>query len=522
MTRKGGGGQPHPPTITLLRTPEDSRADFMLTRLLQWAGTPRESFNIVTLDPDTLSFVPDTNIVVPMGAGALEVLTGRRDALSLRGYVWAEAGYYLLPTVSPDFILRGQSRYASAFINDIQKAVKLAEHGLPVELTDYNRVDMLPTTAMGKAQEYLQALRRYPLLPLAADIETPYASDDESERDDDDSWNIERISFSWGPFQAISLPFTGPYMAAIRQFLDAAGPMVTWNGDNFDNPRLKRAGFALNRPLFDAMVAWHVLHSDLPKGLGFVATFTCPWQPAWKHLSSREPVYYSCVDADVTWRSYDVIQADLKQVPGLWEAYDRDVIQLNPRLRKMEAAGMPVDHEIRLDRAQKLTQKLNEVAAEIHGAVPPALHRYSPAAGYVRAPSSTEGLVEIEVEAVVKRCGRCGLINPTKPHFKVTKKVANPCAGAEAVEATETITRWAEPLLWVPSSKALMEYQTHHHRPIPQKYDKKTGTRKPSMDKKGIKQCQRKYPDDRLYPLILQHRELQKIAGTYIGYVEGD
>ena len=42
------------------------------------------------------------------------------------------------------------------------------------------------------------------------------------------------------------------------------------------------------------------------------------------------------------------------------------------------------------------------------------------------------------------------------------------------------------------------------------------------MDKKAIKKCQGKYPDDPLYPLILQHRELQKIAGTYIGYVEED
>jgi DNA polymerase I-like protein with 3'-5' exonuclease and polymerase domains len=37
------------------------------------------------------------------------------------------------------------------------------------------------------------------------------------------------------------------------------------------------------------------------------------------------------------------------------------------------------------------------------------------------------------------------------------------------------------------------------------------------MDEKAIKELMRKYPDDKLYPLVLQYRELDKIAGTYIG-----
>ena len=240
------------------------KAGFMLTRLLQWAGLDRSDFAIANsvwcrppsnkldgqpFEKEAVSYcrsvnwdsiLPNYNVIVPMGNVPLNALTGRKGILTTRGYVRpGPSSNYIIPTVHPAFIVRGQSRYASAFINDVLKAVELSQNGLPIEHTDYNRTELLPATAFEKAKEYRQILSRNPNLPLAVDIETPYASEDESERGEDDSWNIERISFSWGPFQAISLPYTGPYMAAIRLLLEANGPMVTWNGDNFDNPRLR-------------------------------------------------------------------------------------------------------------------------------------------------------------------------------------------------------------------------------------------------------------------------------------------
>ena len=55
-------------------------------------------------------------------------------------------------------------------------------------------------------------------------------------------------------------------------------------------------------------------------------------------------------------------------------------------------------------------------------------------------------------------------------------------------------------------------------RPVPSSWDKKEGKRKPSMNEKSIKGLIGKYPLDKLYPLVIQFRELQKVAGTYIGY----
>jgi hypothetical protein len=128
------------------------------------------------------------------------------------------------------------------------------------------------------------------------------------------------------------------------------------------------------------MIAWHILHTDLPKRLGFVATFTCPWQPAWKHLSGSRPAYYNAVDADVEWRSMDFIEQELKRT-GLWNVYDRDVLQLEPILVHMSEKGMPVDLEVRYDRAVKLDTDLKRVKAELEALSPletrKVAHEYS-------------------------------------------------------------------------------------------------------------------------------------------------
>ena len=53
----------------------------------------------------------------------------------------------------------------------------------------------------------------------------------------------------------------------------------------------------MNGPIHDGMVMWHLLNSDLRKGLGFVATFYCKGLPRWKHLAATEPAQYNAVDA---------------------------------------------------------------------------------------------------------------------------------------------------------------------------------------------------------------------------------
>lgn len=514
------------------------RAGFKLTRLIEWAGLERSKFDIWNAvwcrPPENRlegqeyekgaiehckthhweRFVERVRVVVPMGNVALAAFTGRKGILSARGYVRPGPGQaHLLPTVHPSFIQRGQSKYAAAFILDIQKAVELSEKGLFIEPTLYS-IDPSPANALSWAIRWRESGRPR----LAYDIETPGKDEDEGEQEteDDRSYFIWRIGFAYEPYQALSIPWEPPYLPAIRLLLETESEKVVWNV-GFDNPRIRAAGVDIRGLVHDGMVAWHILHSDLPKGLGFVATFTCPWTSPWKHLSKEKPGFYNSKDADIECRSMGVIEDWLKR-EGLWGVYQSDVLELDPILRFMEAQGMPIDHEIRYDRAIKLEERQTNVLSRLESLTPLAARRWKPTEGYVREPKDTSKMVKVEVDAVVKRCGKCGVVGPTAIHFKETKKAPNPCAGAGRVQAVEQVERWARLEPFTPSREQIIRYNNGLNRATPRMRDKKSGELRPTTNEKALKTLIRKFPLDPFYQGVIESRELKKLQGTYIGY----
>ncbi len=528
--------------------PEVGKSTFKLTRLIEWAGLEREKFDIYPVvwcrplnnqlegtpyeqaavewwKPYWRPLLSRSHVVVPMGNVALSAFTGRKGILKERGYLGEASQERLglstriLPTVHPSFIQRGQSKYSAAFIHDIQKAVKVAREGMVFEQTNYV-LDPSPGAAYQWAQDYRARLESSQSpIRLAYDIETPGKDADESESDTDDpTYFIWRIGFAYEGLSALSIPWTPEYIPAIKLILDSPGDKVVWNA-GFDNPRIKHNGVTINGLIHDGMVAWHILHSDLPKGLGFVATFTCPYQPAWKHLSTKQPAFYNATDADVELRSFQLIEQELKST-GLWGVYQRDVIDLDPILMYMSSMGMPIDPVVREDRAHKLATRQATCLAEMSAAVPIAARRIDHE--FVKTPADTSGLIPVERGALVKRCSQCGVENPRKPHFKTlkrptVKKPQNPCSGATVTEASEDVVRYARLADFTPSRHQLIAYQNHMNRAVPTVWDKKEGKRKPSMGEKALKTLIGKFPLDKLYPLVLQFRELDKIGGTYIG-----
>lgn len=522
-------------------------AGFRLTRLIEWAGFKREDFDIFNAvwcrPPDNKlegqpyefgainhcrssnwgsAVMGRSRVIVPMGNVPLGALTGRKGILKTRGYLRQsrDSAQLIIPTVHPSYIQRGQSRYSAAVINDLQKAVYASLYGVPPQVYDYT-LDPSPLEALRWAQDYRGRLMNDPSIHLAYDIETPYKGDDEEEAgdDDDDDYDITetilRIGFSYNPYTALSIPFNGAYRAAIELCLGSSGPKVVWN-NSFDTPRLRRNGVGINGLIHDGMVAWHVLHSDLPKGLGFVATFTCWWQEEWKHLNSSRPAFYNATDADVELRSWEAILKDLK-ASRLWEVYERDVVQLEPILEFMSAQGMPVDPEVRLDRAIKLANKRQELVALFGTLIPLEARKIEHV--YKNPPKETTGLCNRPGVGVEVYCSGCGLTGVRKAHFKRYVKKVNPCADAAPMEREVGVVEWFRLGAWTPSRDQLIRYNNHLNRPTPTKWDAKTRTKKVSTNNKSLKELIRKYPDDLLYPIVLEYRIIDKISGTYIGKV---
>lgn len=524
--------------------PFTGAAGFKLTRLIEWAGLDRSRFDIWnavwTRPPGNLlegqafelpainhcreahwgKLIKRANVIVPMGNVALGAFTGRKGILAVRGYIQpGPEGTHLVPTVHPSFIQRGQSKYSAAFIYDIQKAVELSRGGLQFEPVDYV-LDPLPYKAYEWAKGYRLFLRDNPSTRLAYDIETPGKGDDEGDlsEDDDPTYTIYRIGFSYQPNAGLSVPWNAAYIPAIKLLLEGDGEKVVWNG-SFDNPRIRHGGVSINGRIHDGMIAWHILHSDLPKGLGFVATFTCPSQPAWKHLSHASPAFYNVTDADVELRSMIAIEAELRRT-GLWSVYEADVLELDPILNYMSQQGMPIDQEIRLEKAILLKDKQDFVMGEMESVIPQAARKVAHV--YKNEPKDTTGLLQRLSVRNMLACNACGLLKPTKPHFRTLKrptrlKPQNPCAGAGTV--LKNVEGWEYYRLadFKPSRDQLIRYNQTLGRMIPTKWDKNTRTKKYSMDEKAMKNLIQKYPDDRLYPAVLEYRELDKLSGTYIG-----
>ncbi len=232
------------------------------------------------------------------------------------------------------------------------------------------------------------------------------------------------------------------------------------------------------------------------------------------------------------------------QATGLWGVYQRDVLDLEPILVHMSTMGMPIDLEVRYDRAKQLADRIAGVMGRLEAATPDEARAIGtvykqipkwalPRQGAIHAGGtpgqqggvllpSHEGLRSRPCQREVLQCGQCGLQSPKKSHFitykrPTAKRPQNPCAGAGVVRVLRDSTEFYTLKPYTPSRHQLIRYHQVLKRVLPTRWDKKEGKRKVSFDEKALKTLMGKYPKDPLYGWVLEYRELDKLAGTYIG-----
>ncbi len=229
-----------------------------------------------------------------MGNIALQAICGVRGILDKRapkrGYIYdVSIGNHsckAIPTIHPAHIIRGAANLTGVQIADLQKAVRLANEG---EKAYKPRYILAPSRAdvdlfRREASQAILARGRW----LTCDIETAGKGIDAE---------ITRISFAFEPGHAITIPWLRKHIIGIQLLLSLPAPyLVVWNAP-FDIPRLRRAGMQIKARVWDGMMAFHYLQSDVPKGLGFVSSFYTPLRE-WKSTSSAQPEMYSCMDSD--------------------------------------------------------------------------------------------------------------------------------------------------------------------------------------------------------------------------------
>lgn len=456
-------------------------------------------------------------VIVAMGAVAMRRILDLPEWETLesrRGYVeWSRKYHcWVIATFHPSFLMRGNQHLSTVFLDDLGKAVRIAQEGF--SYATYHLTVDPPLLSLEKwVRAFEEECGRNPNLLLAADIETPYKADEDEGGlvMDDPSYQILRVGFSYNKGSALSIPWNTQTIPFVKRLLGTRCVKVWWNA-RYDVPRLLANGISLEGSQWDAMLGWHVLNSDLPKGLGFVVPLLCPDHPRWKHLGKGEPGKYNALDAVVTLRCAQEIFPDLLS-QNLWHVFDRHVIQLDTVLDAMSTFGVPVDQTARVELSQTLQTQLKEVDTLLQEAAPVEVRRLHPKEGFAKPPKHTDGMIKKISVAKGKCCPSCGEVRPSKKHQVE-------CNAAPQIYTFKE-ERWFKVLPFTPSNlqmRAYLAFKGHH----PQ-WAKGTvgGPKRMTFDNMALKVLQGKHPDDPLYPLVRRYRDVEKTLSTYVGVWNG-
>lgn len=313
--------------------------------------------------------------------------------------------FWVVPTYHPSHLQRGANNLLDVVRFDVQVA-----HGIIRNGGQYPRrpVSLLLDPPAARFQVWatsvLERVAQDPFANggLAVDIETPDKSGGRDEGElttEERSTQIDRVNFSYGFDEGITVPYEGPYIEIIESLLNCGVSLSLWN-KGYDEPRLRFNGHTFQtgpdrRPveILDLMWAAHHYQSDWPLGLGFWAPFASDYG-AWKHLS-RQPgqtTLYAAIDGLQTKRLEIYLTSKLVQA-GLWDAFYRHThLREQYVLRPAHENGMPISLE-RLDAFHEkcqaaATAELVEIQkSDIAGAMKPKL-------GYAKKPKG-------------KACGSC-------------------------------------------------------------------------------------------------------------------
>jgi uracil-DNA glycosylase family 4 len=483
--------------------------------------------------------VNKTPVIVALGKFAFRQLMGISDQHPImradyQTYPHWSHRYqsWILAAPHPSHIMQGKNNLVPTLQFVFQRALEIAQDGLVLDNPDY-LLDPEPEAFRRFVDGYFEALRAEPENTfLSYDIETPYKSgksEDEVAREDDDDFVILRCAFSFAPGRACSVRWSPEYMADVERLFSSGGFGVNWNGSTYDDVRI-RAQIPFKLVSLDAMLAWHVLNTSLPKGLGFVTPFYVHNTAMWKHLASppkgtpleeaaRQEAFYNAKDADMALRNWKGIRRDLS-THGLWPIFERHVVQLNKVLSYMSGQGVLLDRDARQEAETKLVGLLAEINERMQAAVPIEARRLKV---YKKEPKDVTGLIQTDGTSTVKRCSVCGTLEVKADHFKSIGKKRlklgegeNPCFGGTSSKVDIPSKLWASALPWKISKLGLNAYQrVMGHKPY-----KDRKTKQATFDVKAMKQLMVKYPDDPLYPIILQYRKIQKLASTYVGITQ--
>lgn len=511
-----------------------------LPPFMELAGTPYEAQAIARCRyRDATLANPAHQVIVTLGSVATRTMLGVGKEASiedLHGTVHRVGDKWVVPTYHPSHLQRGAHHLMGVVLFDLQRAEEVAAGQWRAE-DPGTIVEDPPLDWFTAWVDMVEAAwQRAPgSFWTSCDIETPDKAGGKSEGEltpDDLSYVIERVNWSCNPDEGVTVPYIGPYIDQMNRLFALGLILGLWNED-YDLRRLANAGHRIPDVTHDGMEMWHMLQSDLPRGLGFVAPFYSTFG-AWKHLAKERPAWYGGVDGLQNQRTIYGVAADLQKM-GQWEAYERHVRQVRAyALRPAEHVGLKID-EAELDRfIADMTNKARTAMQAIQPLAPLEVCPLQPESGLKKPPTSPYSkstdykkdgtlkkksgdelklelfaaatLIEKLVLREITHCTSCGKTEIAKTH-RCEDKTLTPAIAL----VTATVTRWfwQEPFNPDSRDQVLAYVKFKGHQP-----GRAKKTHNESVDRKTLQRLWAQTADP-LYKHLIDLRAVQKVRGTY-------
>ena len=440
--------------------------------------------------------------------------------------------FWVVPTYHPSHINRGAWNLYRTFQWDIERALDLVDElgatgKVALDSDSWDLVvDPDPEWFGHWVDEIL--LQSPEEVWLAVDTETAmklHRKQDEGELTARDApGELLRINFAVREDQGVTVPAVGPYMFHVKRLLEFPCVKGFWH-EKFDMQVMREAQLKVEGWRLDFMWAWHVLQSDVPRGLGFVSPFYIK-AAAWKHLAASQPGNYGAQDGLRTRRLMTDIAADLR-AQGQWDVFWRHVTLLEHYvIQPSEAIGLPVSKEKLLEFDGKLTETYQRIRKELEEGVPESVRPWVPKEGWKTNPGPektvkvtidreeverTFPVVKQQAQGFVNVCSGCGTEGVHKKH---RCKVDG--SKGEVVALQKLVDRWYVRPGFNPRSRPQL-VDLFNAWKIKLGRNRQTG--RPSVDKLTVEERYKSAKDQHQKTWLsdlLNFRLVDKVRGTYV------
>jgi DNA polymerase len=216
------------------------------------------------------------NVVVALGATAMNALTGNGSVMKFRGYVMEGLnGLKVIPTIHPAASLRGQYLYRYLISSDLKKA--RAESEYP-DIRRPQRNLVYTFSNVNEAIEWVDTLNASPR--LSVDIEVV-------------NYGLAILGLAPSSELGVAIPMADgvwgsphdevPLWRAVARVLENPNIIKVMQNGIFDKQFLaSECGIVIQGQIEDTMMCHSIMYPDLLKGLAFLGSLYCGSQEYWK------------------------------------------------------------------------------------------------------------------------------------------------------------------------------------------------------------------------------------------------